>query len=299
MGQFIGFILGGAGRPEFQFLNAAGLDFMQKFFIADNEIFAQRDEVVPDIIFVVQSYPDQFSSNFIYRVRQRWLMTPIILLLGAGNCGERRTGQPLEGCFRIYVHDWNDFWYGQLKNYADNKKSVFDLPPTCEDDEIFLEAAKYDWTAWTGNVSQRTDNISQREGNISQDNCNVPQRTGNVLRDDCCLKGGEVGRVCLIVSGEGNLGNDYAMNRFLAEYASSRGYRCEFDWRRLSRPPELVIIDVDDSEFVRIIESVQRLRCVFADSEFNVCINSPRFGELLELERCGVGVVMSKPFFWC
>ncbi|MDR2644171.1 MAG: hypothetical protein LBC74_15420 [Planctomycetaceae bacterium] len=272
MDQFTGFIFGDTDRPEFQFLHSSEFDFMRKIFIRSNEKYTGYGEVIdiaadefdPDIIVIAQSYPDQFSTNFIYWVKHCWSLVPVILLLGASNSGEVRTGMPLMGCLRIYVHEWNNFWYDQLRNYAVNNKSIFDLPPTCGDDEIFL--------ALPNKLSKLSYKISKNKINS----------------DD----------VCLIVSGEGVLGNDYTMNKLLADYASSLGYYCAFNLQNLRVQPKLVLIDTDDSGFGCIIESVQRLRCLFADSKINVYINFPRFNEIAELKRIGVDEVISKPFFW-
>ncbi|MDR2169971.1 MAG: hypothetical protein LBP59_07510 [Planctomycetaceae bacterium] len=231
---------------------------------SDDNYVAFCDES-PDIIVIVQSYPDQFPPDLMNRIRRCWSIIPVILFLGCGNVGELRTGTPHSGCFRIYVYEWNNFWNSQLKKYAANERSIFDLPPTCGDDEIFLEAAKNNLT-----------NLSYK--NSKKNNAN--------------------NGVCLIVSNYGALGNDYAMNKLLADYASSLGYSCEFNPQNLCTSPKLVLIDADDCGFSRIIESVQRLRRLFADSEFNVYINSPQLGEIVELRAAGVVGVIPKPFFW-
>ncbi|MDR0391193.1 MAG: hypothetical protein LBH59_04760 [Planctomycetaceae bacterium] len=276
MDQFTGFIFGDTNKPEFQFLNNAEFDFMRKIFIPNNKIFTNCREVVdilsggiePDIIIIAQSYPDQFPINFMYWIRNCWSITPVLLLLGVGNGGEVRTGTPLVGCLRIYAHEWNNFWQTQLHNYATNNKSIFDLPPTCGDDEIFLATSKNNPT-----------NLSYKY-KYSKNNKNP-------------------NNICLIISNEGALGNDCAMNKYLADYATSLGYNCVYNHHNLCYSPKLVLIDTDDSGFAGIIESVQRFRCMFADSEFNVYINSPRFNEIAELKSIGVDVVIPKPFFWC
>jgi hypothetical protein len=271
MNQFTGFIFGDVDRPEFQFLHDSRFDFMRKVFMRSEDVnvcCGGIDKVEPDIIVIVQSYPDQFPSNFPYWILRCWSIVPVILLLGVGCVGEVRTGRPLAGCFRVYAHEWNEFWYNQLRRYAVNDKSIFDLPRTCSDDEFFLDATKnyLPDSAHKNCTSSKSKNV--------QDN------------------------ICLIISSEGVLGNDYAMNKLLADYATSRGFSCVFSRQNLCIQPKLVLIDADDSGIEYIVESVQRLRSFFADSEFNVYINSPRFNEIKALRAVGVERVISKPFFW-
>ncbi|MDR2344730.1 MAG: hypothetical protein LBE18_01565 [Planctomycetaceae bacterium] len=274
MKHFTGLIFGNTKRPEFQFLHDSKLDFIRKIFIHENEILSCRDhtaadivqeEIIPDIIMIAQSYPDQFPANFMFYIKRRWQITPVILITGVDNCGECRTGTPIAGCLRIYAYEWNEFWYDQLCKFASNNKSIFSMPPTCSDDEIFLAA------------------IKNSSFNLSYENSKNKNSTN---------------KICLIVTHEDVLGNDYAMNKLLADYAISLGYSCEFNRHNLCVSPNLVLIDIDDSRFSCIIESIQRLRCLFADSIFNVYINSPRFNEIAALRDIGVVEVIPKPFFW-
>jgi hypothetical protein len=236
-------------------------------------------EIDPDIIFIAQSYPDQFPPNFMYLIRRKWSLVPIVLLLGVGAGGEIRTGSPLENYLRIYSYEWNNFWLNQVKNYAAKTKSIFDLPPTSSEDEIILANVKNYSASFSYNNSQNK-NANKKSNRSSNKNSN------------------SANNICLVVSGEGSLGNDYEMNKLLADYAVSLGYVCKFNRQSLPVSPKLVLIDVDDSGFGSIIKSVQRLRCLFADSEFNVYINSPRFNEIAELQSIGVSGIIPKPFFW-
>ncbi|MDR2762521.1 MAG: hypothetical protein LBB88_07985 [Planctomycetaceae bacterium] len=281
MKSFTGLVLGNTNRPEFQFLHSSELDFVRKIFINDNEILSRNnnfthiisDEIDPDIILIAQSYPDQFPPNFMYQIRRNWSITPTILLIGINAGGEIRTGSPIENYLRIYSFEWNTFWINQLKNYAEKQKSIFDLPPTYSDDEIILATIK--------NYSSEFSYNNLRKNNSTKNN---PNKNSN--------------NICLVVSGEDSLGNDYAMNKLLADYATSLGYNCTFSRQNLRVSPKLTLIDADDSRFDRIIKSVQRLIRSFADSEFNVYINSPRFNEITALQNIGVSRIIPKPFFW-
>ncbi|MDR1477732.1 MAG: hypothetical protein LBJ00_02190 [Planctomycetaceae bacterium] len=316
MNQFTGFIFGDVDKPEFRFLRGSVFDFMHKIFVGNENIFCCGE---PDVVVIAQSYPNQFSQDFLYNILSYWSIVPVILLSGVGCVGELRTGKPLAGCFRLYVHEWNEFWYDQLKRYAKNNKSVFDLPRTYCDDEIFLDAAKnYSSYILPNPINTKVAPKHQKRNNQPPNTTpkNIPTPVWAVgfapeqpLRDAtlaCSASGilkqleynNAANNICLIVSGEGVLGNDYTMNKLLADYATSRGYSCVFNCQNLPIQPKLVLIDTDDSGIEYIVESVQRLRRFFADSEFNVYINSPRFSEVEALFGVGVDDVISKPFFW-
>jgi hypothetical protein len=93
-----------------------------------------------------------------------------------------------------------------------------------------------------------------------------------------------------VVSHFGPLGNDAAMNRYLADYWQSLGYRIV---RRIlpKSPPVLLVAAADDSPFSVILESIQSLKAKFADNDYAVCINSPRIAEKTELGKLGVRVI--------
>jgi hypothetical protein len=287
MNPFTGIIFGDSTRPEFSFLHESQFGFMRKIAVdscseidaiiwgecgeSGKCICSGGDVILPDIIFVVQSYPDQFTHEFMLRVRRNWSFVPVIFLLGVECGGEVRTGDPLSGSLRIYSYEWNDFWHGQLRKYAAGERTLFDLPQTSGDDEIIAAA-----------IAQERENFLRKK------------LKGSSIDSELGVSGG----ICLVVSCDGVLGNDRSMNQLLADYARSFGYRCEYNYRRVCGSPELVLIDVDDSCFCDILEAVRVLRGKFVDSEFRVYVNSPRSEEILELRKIGVAEVVPKPFFW-
>ncbi|MDR3183200.1 MAG: hypothetical protein LBT89_09840 [Planctomycetaceae bacterium] len=93
-----------------------------------------------------------------------------------------------------------------------------------------------------------------------------------------------------VVSHFGALGNDAAMNRYLADDWQSLGYRLV---RQIlpESPPVLLVAAADDSPFPVILESIQSLKAMFADNDYAVYINSPRIAEKTELGKLGVRVI--------
>jgi hypothetical protein len=231
-------------------------------------IYRRILEVVPDLVehscsILFQSYPGEFSQEFVDRLIMLEPLSPILLFLGSALEGELRTGFPLVGCFRFYVHQWNEEYLHQLFLYWRGEISFFSLPRTVENDEIAIFRS---------------------------------------FSSSCFVGGGDIRRV-LVVSRFGAFGNDLAMNRFLVFFYRCCGFEADFFDGRVffsggSLFDVMLIADVDDSPFPKILESVQRLRCDFADSRLTVYINSPRINEKNDLREAGVDVIISKPVFW-
>lgn len=239
-------------------------------------IYQRIIEMVPDSVsehstsILFQSYPDEFSQLVVDRLIIAEPFSPVLLFLGSASEGESRTGHPLVGCFRFYVHQWNEEYLRQLALYWNGKPSFFTLPRTVENDEIAIFHA------------------------ISSP-CPVNNPKNNDI-PSC--------RNVWIVSRFGTLGNDSAMNQFLAVFYRQQGFLTDFlDWKAVSSFggkifDGKIIADTDDSPFPKILESVQRLRCEFADSKITVYINSPRINEKNDLRNAGADEIISKPVFW-
>ncbi|MDR0610107.1 MAG: hypothetical protein LBG58_08360 [Planctomycetaceae bacterium] len=237
-----------------------------------SSIYRQIIETVPDSVseypvsILFQSYPGEFSQSVVDELIIAEPFSPVLLFLGSALEGESRTGHPLVGCFRFYVHQWSGEYRHQLFLYWSGKPSFFTLPRTVENDEIAIFHAVS--ASYAVNVRSNEDIPSSRNA--------------------------------LIVSRLGTLGNDWAMNQFLAVFYRQQGFETEFlNWRVFSPLFDgLIIADTDDSPFPQILESVQRLRCGFADSKITVYINSPRINEKSDLRDSGVDEIISKPVFW-
>jgi hypothetical protein len=221
---------------------------------------------------VFQSYPGEFSQSAINRLIIAEPFAPILLFLGAACEGEMRTGCPLNGCFRLYVHQWNDFYRHQLSLHINGNPSLLSLPRTAENDDIVLFQTEAE-SRW--NIRNRVQ---------------IQNQTQN--------------RKCVIVSRLGCLGNDFEMNRFFADFYSRQGFRTRIADSKMLQSLAgqsfngIILADIDDSPFWRILQSVQRLRRVFTDSKIAVYINSPRINEKIELQQFGVDEIFSKPVFW-
>jgi hypothetical protein len=229
-------------------------------------------ETIPDSVsehscsILFQSYPGEFSQTAVDQLITAEPLSPVLLFLGSASEGESRTGQPLVGCFRFYVHQWNEEYLHQLSLYWNDKPSFFTLPRTVENDEIAIF---------------HTVSASCPVNNCKNDD--IPSHRRNTL----------------VVSHFGTLGNDSAMNRFLAVFYRQQGFETDLLNRHtVSSFDGMIIADADDSPFPKILESVQRLRCDFADSRITVYINSPRINEKNDLRNVGVDKIISKPVFW-
>ncbi|MDR2439746.1 MAG: hypothetical protein LBE12_10315 [Planctomycetaceae bacterium] len=227
-------------------------------------------EMIPDSVseysgsILFQSYPGEFSQAVIDRFIVLEPLAPILLFLGSASEGELRTGYPLQGCFRFYVHQWNEEYQHQLFLYWSGKPSLFTLPRTSENDEIAIFH-----TVSTSCPANNRKNI-------------IPSH-----------------RSVLIVSRWGTLGNDSAMNQFLADFYRQQGFTTHFGNQNTTISFDgKIIADTDDSPFPKILESIQRLRRKFADSTITVYINSPRINEKIDLRNAGVDEIISKPVFW-
>ena len=99
----------------------------------------------------------------------------------------------------------------------------------------------------------------------------------------------------LIVIHFGPLGNDFAMNQLIADEQKRLGYEPVFSGKRL--PDSFagrILADADDSPPKKILETIQRLRRQFADNDFTVYINSPRFDEKNSYIQAGVTRILPK-----
>jgi hypothetical protein len=269
-------ILGNIDRSEFVSVYREIIEMIPDSF---SEYFGSEyfcSEYFGSILF--QSYPGEFSQTIVDQLVDLEPLAPILLFLGSASEGESRTGQPLQGCFRFYVHQWNDEYRHQLFLYWTGKPSLFALPRTSENDEIAT-----------------FHTISSACPANNRKNIIPPHRNA------------------MIISYFGTLGNDSAMNRFLADFYRQQGFKTCF-WSPNTNAPisfdgkidgkidkkigEKIIADTDDSPFSKILESIQRLRCQFADSTITVYINSPRINEKIDLRNAGASEIISKPVFW-
>jgi hypothetical protein len=213
-----------------------------------------------NLCIIFQSYPGEFSQAELCRFQKNHPFVPIILIPGTCCEGMLRTGHPIETPFYLYAHHWSNEFLQQIAHFLEGKPSLFSLPLTTENDEIAV---------WENKPANLAALLASR-------NADKP---------------------CLILSHFGPLGNDSAMNRFLAGYYERSGYRISFSGEPL---PESfagkIVADADDSPFDEILRSIQALRYLYVDIGLTVCLHAPRSDEIARLQDVGVGQIISKPF---
>lgn len=100
-----------------------------------------RESLVPDLIVVVQSYPDEFSESKIEPLRHVAPLARMVALLGPWCEGETRTGRPWPGAVRVFWHQWAPHCHRELSRLLAGGESIWSLPPTaCEEERCLVLA---------------------------------------------------------------------------------------------------------------------------------------------------------------
>ena len=94
-----------------------------------------------DLVVFLQSYTKQFSVTAVDRLRRLLPLTAQVVVLGEWCAGERRTGSPLIGTFRINADEWDE---AELLRFRDGNAPLWTQPPTLGDDEAILFLALRD-----------------------------------------------------------------------------------------------------------------------------------------------------------
>jgi CheY-like chemotaxis protein len=97
--------------------------------------------VVPDLVVVAQSFPDQISRQTVDRLRRLAPLCRIVALLGSWCEGEIRSGHPWPAAMRIYWHQWELRARRELGRLLEGNCPSWGLPMTATDDERILESA--------------------------------------------------------------------------------------------------------------------------------------------------------------
>lgn len=92
----------------------------------------------PAVIVVAQSYPGEFSTESLDRLRRRVPLARIVGLLGSWCEGETRSGQPWPGAIRLYWHQWIPQAHRELAGLIGGTGSAWSLPTTATDEERLL-----------------------------------------------------------------------------------------------------------------------------------------------------------------
>jgi len=231
----------------------------------------QGANTAPLFIFF-QSYPQEFPQSELAQLRRDNPFAPFLFVLGACCEGMLRTAGPLDSPFYRYVHGWGDKDTEQIRLFLTDQPSLFSLPLTAENDEI----AQWETKKRAGGISPPV----------------APPRDSPVV--DRGANATPLFRV-LILTHFGPFGNDSAMNRLLADEQERLGYTPIFSGKALPETFEgKIVADVDDSPREKILESIQRLRRQFADNDFTVYVDSPRFDEKNDYIKAGVTRILPK-----
>jgi len=211
-----------------------------------------------DCVLFFQSYPHEFLRTDLARLRRENPFAPFFFILGVCCEGMLRTAGPLDSPFYRYVHGWNGKETEQIRLFLTDQPSLFSLPMTAENDEI---------AQWENPV-ELTFPLPKEEGTVKK---------------------------CLILTHFGPFGNDFAMNRLLADEYEQLGYEPVFSGKTLPDAfTGTILADADDSPPEKILKTIQRLRRQFADNDFAVYVDSPRFDEKSSYIQAGVTRILPK-----
>jgi len=106
------------------------------------EAALEQRRLVPDVIVVARSYPDQFSYEAIDRLRRLAPLARVLVLLGSWCEGEMRTGQPWPGVVRTYWHQWPPRSAQQFDRMGRGARCAWALPVTATEEERLLLTAE-------------------------------------------------------------------------------------------------------------------------------------------------------------
>jgi len=248
--------------------------------------FEQPLKIAADFFILLQCYPSQFSISDIVALKKNNPFSPVLLISGCCCEGAARTAPVLPDVFRFYTFQVNEQLCAGVSSFLIGKNSLFTPPYPVSDEEIILCQAngrhnsKHNGTkpaACTSFQSPPTD-----KQYCDKQYCDKRYRDKQY-------------RQCCIVNRFGPLGNDSTMNDLLADIYRHQGFTI---LPNLNQLPEnfdgKIVADVDDSPFPQILESFQRIRGRFADSDITGYINSPRINEKNVLRNAGVNLVFPK-----
>jgi hypothetical protein len=254
-----------------------------------------------DFVLFFQSYPHEFSQEYLKGLRRSNPFAPFFFVLGACCEGMLRTAGPLDSPFYTYVHGWNGRETEQIRLFLTDQPSVFALPMTAENDEIaqWLMPPKVGCRPPGGNVRYSALERFGCQSAIADPSPGGRWATCSPHPNPPPEGEGTSFSECLILTHFGPFGNDSAMNRLLADEQQRLGYAPIyapiFGGDTLPDAFSGIIVgDMDDSPREKILESIQRLRRQFADNEFAVYADSPRIDEKIDYLRAGVTQIRPK-----
>ncbi len=146
-GAFYLITVGDVDRAEFGDVLRSVREFPESRTFADLVAFETWTKTIAtlpivDAIVLLQSYTGEHPRSVLDRIRRKFPVTPVVSVLGCWCEGELRTGWPLAATHRIYGNDWIVQGEKELFALAKREFSLFGLPPTSKDEDVFLEQAK-------------------------------------------------------------------------------------------------------------------------------------------------------------
>ncbi len=106
--------------------------------LAEAEQFLAEGRHPADLIIVAQSFPGEFTTQAVDRLRRRAPLARIIGLLGSWCEGEVRSGEPWPATIRVYWHQWLDRCAAELECLQADRPAAWSLPATATEEERLL-----------------------------------------------------------------------------------------------------------------------------------------------------------------
>jgi CheY-like chemotaxis protein len=100
------------------------------------------EEQAFDLIVLATTYPGQFSSDAVERLRRISPLSRVVGLLGTWCEGEMRSGHPVPGAIRVYWHQWEQRLEWESARWHDGVRCSWGLPATAGEEERVLALAE-------------------------------------------------------------------------------------------------------------------------------------------------------------
>lgn len=105
---------------------------------AEAEQFLAEGLHPADLIVVAQSFPGEFTTYAVDRLRRRAPLARVVGLLGSWCEGEVRSGDPWPATIRVYWHQWLDRCAAELDRLQADRLAAWSLPATATEEERLL-----------------------------------------------------------------------------------------------------------------------------------------------------------------
>ena len=110
--------------------------------VGDAERLLANEYDNPVLVVLAQSYPGQYSSVAVERLRTQIPLARLIHLVGAWCDGEIRSGQPLAGVTRVHWHDWRPRLETEWERWRHGSCPTWGIAQSASDEERFAWQVK-------------------------------------------------------------------------------------------------------------------------------------------------------------